>query len=203
MRQLHPVGQRERFLRRGVYRRLVDDTILEQWTLHELNGAYLARVDRDEPTGGFTLYEALFDADGWPVRYNEERFGPGAARIRVHRIFLEGVMQTTTSERDHAETTETALPLHAVPSDWPLIVRGLAAHVALRGGHGSVCDVSTLIVRPVVETAESSEARVLMVAEDRLWVDGLGVVLAAHNRAGERLYLDDGSSKSKAYASVE
>ncbi len=202
MRQLHPVGQRERFVRRGVYRRLTDDRIVERWTLHELDGAYLARVERTD-AAGFTLYEALFDADGWPVRYNEEQFGPGAARIRIHRIFLEGMMQTTMSERDHAETTEHVLPPHAVATDWPLIVQGLAAHVALRSGHNSVFDVGTLTVRPVIETVESSEARVLMVAEDRLWVDRLGVVLAAHNRAGERLYLDDGSSKSKAYASVE
>jgi hypothetical protein len=203
MRQLHPVGQRERFLRRGVYRRLVDDAILEQWTLHELNGAYLARVDRDELTGGFTLYEALFDADGWPVRYNEEQFGPGAARIRVHRIFLEGVMQATLGGGEQAETKELTLPASAVPTDWPWIVQGLAAHAAVRMGRGAVFDVAVGDVWPVEIVAVHDSVQVVRVAERRLWIDAQGVTLAAEDAVHDRVYLDDGSSKSKAYASVE
>lgn len=202
MRQLHPVGLRERFVRRGTYRRLVDDKLVEQWTLHELDGAYLARVDREDAKG-FTLYEALFDANGWPVRFNEEQFSPNVTRTRVHRVFLDGVMQTTTSQNAQADAQDDALPANAVPTDWPWIVQGLAAQVALGVGGGQVFEVSTGQVWPIEVTARHDGVQVVRVGAQRLWIDAVGVTLAAEDAAGERIYLDDGSSKSKVYASVE
>lgn len=203
MRQLHPVGQRERFVRRGVYRRLTDERIVERWTLHELDGAHLARVDRDDPTGGFTLYEALFDADGLPVRFNQEQFRTGAPRTRIHRVFVDGVMQTTIGGGEQAEAEERALPANAIPTDWPWIVQGLAAHAALRMGWGAVFEVALGEVWPLEVAAVHDDVQVVKVAGRRLWIDAQGVALAAEDAARDRVYLDDGSSKSKAYASVE
>lgn len=203
MRQLHPVGQRERFVRRGVYRRLMDERIVERWTLHELDGAHLARVDRDEPTGGFTLYEALFDADGLPVRFNQEQFRTGAPRKRIHRVFVDGIMQTTVGGGEQAEAEERALPSNTIPTDWPWIVQGLAAHAALRMGWGAVFDVAVGEVWPLEVVAVHDGVQVMRVAGRRLWIDAQGVALAAEEGAHNRVYLDDGSSKSKAYATVE
>jgi hypothetical protein len=203
MRQLHPVGQRERFVRRGAYRHSTDERVVERWTLHELDGAYLARVDRNEPTGGFTLYEALFDADGLPVRFNQEQFRVGAPRTRVHRVFLDGVMQATIGGGDQTTAQDLTLPTNAVPTDWPWIVQGLAAHAAVRMGWGRVFDVAACDVWPVEVVAVHDGVQVLRVAGRRLWIDAQGVTLAAEDAARDRVYLDDGSSKSKAYASVE
>ncbi|PMB48287.1 hypothetical protein CEN41_01775 [Fischerella thermalis CCMEE 5330] len=203
MRQLHPVGQRERFVRRGVYRRLADDLIVERWTLHTLDGAYLARVDQDNPTGGFRLYEALFDAEGLPVRFNQEVFRTGSPRTRIHRVFVDGVMQTTVGRGEQAEAEEHTLPASAIPTDWPWIVQGLALYAAVRLGWHAVFDVAVGDVWPVEVVTTHDGVQVMRVAGRRLWIDAQGVALAAEDGAHNRVYLDDGSSKSKAYASVE
>jgi hypothetical protein len=201
IRRLHPVGPRERFVQSGTYRRLSDNKVVEKWTLHEMDGALLARVDCDS-FSGFTLYEALFDPEGMPIRFNMEQFEPHAPRTRVHRMLIDGRLQTTLSRNTEAETSEVVLPLNVVPMEWPWILRGLAVHAAARLGWMRVFPVWEGGIWPVVLGAVSEEVRAVQVGSQRLWISARGITIAVHD-AEDRYYLDDRNSKGKAYASVE
>ena len=202
MRRLHPVGPRERFLQSGVYRRLSDGQIVEKWTLHELDGALLARADCDSPLG-FTLYEALYDPEGMPVRFNVERFETNAPRMRAHHVLIDGHLQTTLSQGAEVETSEKALPPNAVPMERPWILRGLAVRTAVRLGWMRVFSVWEGSIWAVMSSSTQEDGvQALQVGEQRLWVSAQGITVAAHD-ADDRYYLDDRSSKGKAYASVE
>ncbi len=195
MRQLHPVGWREKFVASGVYSQLVDGQPtgeLERWTIHELpDGARLTRAEIQAAAHGvFTLIEAWRPAGAaQSERIDMQTHRPPAPTLRASYHMAPDRIDFTLGDQ-HASLP---LPDAAWVDPGAVSLRGAifaqAGRVALTSitPGAPVPEVTFVIVEPAGSEplalgAESLAARVYNVAGMAdgpcvIWLDEHDVVL--------------------------
>lgn len=209
MRSLHPVAAHERFLASGTYKRQTRGTetrYTEAWTLHDVNGARLVRIDQD---ARFTekwsrLAEVLLDPAGRVERVNiRAMHDDPQAEHKVLRLeysffdeYIQMMRQIDGGERDYTEAANApglVVRLLDFALFWgrALAISAAGATSALpvfvpflnpRSGPGQVLpgmlpDVKQVTDDPITLGQRTIPARRYDTGARRIWVDAHNVPL--------------------------
>jgi hypothetical protein len=201
VRRLHVVGKQERFIASGRYVQSSAETAsgwIEPWSIHDVGGAWLIRVDNDrrKGDGGSVLLEALVGPDGFH-RIDRHTYASQAAQpTKVAAVFYDRSVEIT-EELGQVESLRLTGDSSLWLGGWILL--GMAAFRAAQViiWQGSAAQSTSLPVRELgTETVSIDQhahhARALRLGDEGqlLWLDDQGILLRLESNS-EKVILKD------------